>query len=151
MIRDGRKRAPQDEEVRQLYCRRKSRKNDFFLPAGATGLPYMSKPFFWAVSCADGPLATGPPSDAAGARDGFGGIAAVGAAPTAGPGGNSSGPARPQAVSPKAATPSRTSANLALRRSGAKKRSKKRSPNTRKRAPATVQQIAAARFWRQHL
>jgi len=70
--------------------------NDFFWLGVATGLPWASKPFFSAVSC-DEP-GTGEPSGMV--------SCALGAAVTAGPGGNSSGPARPQADKPSAAAPS---------------------------------------------
>ena len=102
------------------YCSRKSSKKDFLLPAGATGLPYASKPFFCAASEVTGPPATvvpaGPPIAADGPLGG-GAVEAAGDASTDGPGGSSSGPARPQALRPKAATLNKTSANPMLGRS----------------------------------
>ncbi len=111
------------------YCSRKSSKKDFLLPAGATGLPYASKPFFCAASgvippatvvpagppiAADGPLGGGA-AEAVEAAEAAGDAPTDG--PTDGPGGSSSGPARPQALRPKAATPNKTSANPMLGRS----------------------------------
>jgi hypothetical protein len=50
MIRKSENRPPQDHAatpgVADDYCSRKSSKNDFFSPGGATGLPNASKPFF---------------------------------------------------------------------------------------------------------
>jgi len=76
--------------------------NDFFWPVVATGLPCESKPFFIAVSCAE--PGTGEPSGWVNC--------ALGAGVTAGPGGSSSGPARPQPDSAKASAIAATSGNI---------------------------------------
>src|ERR1700745_3833779 len=70
---------------------------DRFWPA-ATGLPWLSKPLFTAVSC--GEPGAGEPSDWMTWAEGT----------AAGPGGGSSGPARPQAVNASATKPNEMSA-----------------------------------------
>jgi hypothetical protein len=69
-----------------------SRMKDRFCPGVATGLPWTSKPLLAAVSC--GEPGAGEPSGCV--------SCALGTAIAAGPGGGSSGPARPQAESASA-------------------------------------------------
>jgi hypothetical protein len=85
--------------------------NDFFSPTGATGLPRASKPL-----CA---------AAASWAEPGTAEVGVVNCAPgadVAGPGGNSSGPERPQPDSPRAAKTAEISTKRPLRRTPAKTR-----------------------------
>src|SRR5208282_4624207 len=117
---------------RRNYWSIGSRKNDFFGPGPATGLPWASKPVFAAVSCgvpatpgapgaggaaedddAPGKNDEGENTDAAGAAfDVPGAPVAAGAAGAAvSLGGRSRGPLRPQPASPSAATTAAASAS----------------------------------------
>jgi len=138
-----------------------SSKNDFFWPAGATGLPFVSKPLFAAVVCAEAfmpgtawfeaaPAGCGGGALALGAVA-FGAEPGGGATPTEGGnaqpsppvpgGGGSGGPARPQPATPNATAPSIKAPIQTRKRLCAKKC----SPSFRKR-PTIADRIAAATF-----
>jgi hypothetical protein len=79
-----------------------SRMKDRFCPGVATGLPWTSKPLLAAVSC--GEPGAGEPSGCV--------SCALGTGTAAGPGGGSSGPARPQAERARTAKLKRTKPDM---------------------------------------
>jgi hypothetical protein len=95
----------------QSYCSSGSRMNDFLSPCAATGRPYWSKPVFIAVSFAEPGI--GVPSGW------VSGAALACGAGVAGPGGNSSGPLRPQPASARTAIPAAANTRHERRRTKA--------------------------------